>query len=187
MEALISQYLQLLEVWNRRINLVQRDTLKSAFDRHIVDSLQIYDLVKDVSSPIIDIGSGAGFPGAVLSIYGINNVVLCEKNFKKASFLRELKNNLMLNYEIFNDDIIKFQGMGYISVSRAFGNLSKLLDIMLRISSYRGIFHKGERYMEELEEASNYFDFEYDLIQSRTNRKSRIIDVRNIRRKTWER
>ena len=184
-ETLINQYIDLLTRWNKSVNLVQKNTIKSALNRHISDSMQIIDMLHQ-NDNIIDIGSGAGLPGVILSIYGMKNVVLCEKNFKKSVFLRNVKNKLNLNFEIFNDDILNFNKIGYISVSRAFGSLLKLLDIMLKISSPKGVFHKGESCMFEIDEASNYFDFEYKLTKSITNKNSFIIEVWNVRRKAWE-
>lgn len=86
----LSVYVDLLTKWQRRINLVGPKTLPDVWRRHVLDSAQLYPLVKDQSGPLLDLGSGAGFPGLVLSIMGVPNVTLLEATQKKCSFLGEV-------------------------------------------------------------------------------------------------
>ena len=181
-DVLIERYVALLEKWNGSINLVQSKSLDDVIKRHIDDSLQIYDLL-DFESKVLDIGSGAGFPGVPLSIMGLSRIVLCEKNLKKSVFLREVRAQLGLDFEIFNADVYSFDRKNYTAVSRAFGSLSLLFDVMSHIQSPKGVFHKGELYEKEIAEAKEFFDFDYVLHESLTNDKSVIIVVSNIRRK----
>ncbi len=178
----VELYCSLLRQWNRSINLVQHDTLDIMLERHIADSLQIRAMIPD-NSHIIDIGSGAGFPGVVLSIYGVDNIVLCEKSVKKATFLRMAKHKLHLSYDIFNNDIYNFDKGGYVSVSRAFGSIAKLCDVMLAIKSNYGVFLKGETYKQELECALQIYDFDCDIKTSITNAKSAVVVLKDVRRK----
>lgn len=184
---LFDKYLSILKEWNKKINLVQKDTLNDYFNRHVKDSLQIVDFI-DKDNYIIDIGSGAGFPGVPLSIYGYKKVLLCEKNLKKCIFLRYLKKKIDLNYDIFNGDVFKlnvsretFQNV--IAISRAFGPLSILIDFLDKKEILKGVFHKGENYMKEIEEAKQIFEFDFLAKPSITNSKSAIILIENIRRK----
>ena len=188
---LIDSYLSILRTWNKKINLVQSNTLSFAFERHIKDSMQICDMLNK-DDLIIDIGSGAGLPGVILAIYGFENIILCEKNFKKSVFLKTVKSKLNLNFEVFNDDIYKFLKNQYaslgtykkcVAVSRAFGSLTVLVDIMLKLEIESGIFHKGERCQEEINEALECFDFNYKLTKSVTSDNGVIISVSEIRRK----
>ncbi len=176
------QYIQLLGKWNRSINLIQKDSMDSIYERHIKDSMQICDLLSK-DECIIDVGSGAGFPGVVLAICGFENIVLCEKNLKKTVFLRDVRSKLGLKFEIFNDDICKFKESGFTAVSRAFGSLGLLLETMLAISSPKGVFHKGESYEDEIRVAKELFDFEYKFRPSATNKESVIIAVSGVKRK----
>jgi 16S rRNA (guanine(527)-N(7))-methyltransferase RsmG len=149
---LIDQYIKLLVKWNKKINLVQARSLLQVFGRHIKDSLQICEMLSK-NDLLLDIGAGAGFPGVILAIQGFNNVILCEKNHKKCTFLREVKGKLGLNFEIYEGDIYNFNAprgalQKIIAVSRGFGSLTKLLDIMDNISIEEGVFHKGEKYLQ---------------------------------------
>lgn len=178
----IEEYKQLLEAWNKNINLVQKKSLKTVMSRHIEDSAQLCGFFGK-NELIVDIGSGAGFPGMVLSILGYENVVLAEKNHKKAIFLLNVKTKLNLNVEIFNDDIRKFDRKGYTCVSRAFGSVAELLSIMTTIYAKRGVFHKGESFQKELDEAKESFDFQYQVFPSKTNDKGVIVNIAEFRRK----
>ncbi len=184
---LFDKYLLILKEWNRKINLVQKNTLNDYFNRHIKDSLQITDFINK-DDYIIDIGSGAGFPGVPLAIYGYNKMLLCEKNYRKCIFLKILKERLKLNYNIFNGDVFNlnvsretFQNT--TAISRAFGSLLILIDFLNKKKILKGVFHKGENYMKEIEEAKHFFEFDFLAKPSITNPKSAIILIENIRRK----
>jgi 16S rRNA (guanine527-N7)-methyltransferase len=152
-------------------------------ERHIKDSQQLCGAI-DKNERIIDVGSGAGFPGVILSINGFHNLTLCEKNIKRATFLRAVKEKLNLNYKILNEDIYNFRGDGkYTMVSRAFGSLSTLCDLMLKTNSRKGVFHKGETYEQEIEEARRYYHFDHEITKSITNPKSAIIGIDRLRRR----
>ena len=78
-------YQNLLLKWNKAINLISRNSEKDIWERHILDSLQLLKYI-DFLDNIIDIGSGGGFPGIVLSIGGVKNIALVEPDKKKISF-----------------------------------------------------------------------------------------------------
>ena len=87
-------YANMLREWSERMNLVAPSTLNDIENRHIADSAQLADVLpKNVN--IIDLGSGAGFPGIVLAIMGWN-VVCIESIGKKVSFLNAVKTELNL-------------------------------------------------------------------------------------------
>jgi 16S rRNA (guanine527-N7)-methyltransferase len=152
------------------------------YERHIADSMRVGDFLKK-EDRIIDIGSGAGFPGMVLAICGFKNVTLCEKNIKKVAFLKTVKEKLALNVNIFCGDVYRFTEKGYVSVSRAFGSLSRLFDVMLAISSPSGFFHKGKNYEKEIDEALKKYNFEYKVNRDSKHGEGVIISVMNIERK----
>ncbi|GHT97505.1 hypothetical protein FACS1894126_1670 [Alphaproteobacteria bacterium] len=81
-------YKGLLFKWQNAVNLVSRGTLDDFWNRHIVDSSQIVDLMS--GNKILDIGSGAGFPGMVLAIYGNFGVACLDSDSKKCLFLEEV-------------------------------------------------------------------------------------------------
>ncbi|HEY2539821.1 MAG TPA: 16S rRNA (guanine(527)-N(7))-methyltransferase RsmG [Stellaceae bacterium] len=87
--ARLEAYAELLIRWSARINLVGRDTLADLWRRHVLDSAQLLPLIPDSAQSLIDLGSGAGFPGLVLAILGVRGVELVEADSRKAAFLRE--------------------------------------------------------------------------------------------------
>jgi 16S rRNA (guanine527-N7)-methyltransferase len=86
----------LLNIWNRRFNLVSCASASQLVDRHLLDSLTVNPLL-DGASTIVDLGSGAGFPGVPLSIIHPETVVaLVEPRRRRANFLREVRRTLRL-------------------------------------------------------------------------------------------
>jgi 16S rRNA (guanine527-N7)-methyltransferase len=83
-------YVDLLQRWQRRINLVSPSTLPHIWERHITDSLQLVPLIPNHARVVLDLGSGAGFPGLVLAIaMPWLTVHLVESDGRKAAFLTE--------------------------------------------------------------------------------------------------
>lgn len=87
--AALTVFVDLLEKWQRRINLVAPATVPDVWNRHVLDSAQLWPLIEPLPGPVLDLGSGAGFPGLVLAILGRDDVVLVESDTRKAAFLRE--------------------------------------------------------------------------------------------------
>jgi len=85
----LAAYAELLRHWQTRINLVGPDTLASLWQRHMLDSAQLWPLIPDGARRLVDLGSGAGFPGLVLAILGAPDVHLVESDARKGAFLRE--------------------------------------------------------------------------------------------------
>ena len=83
-------YAEMVERYQRAINLVSRKTLADIWRRHFLDSAQIFPELPSNHSRILDLGSGAGFPGMVLSIMGAQDVHLCESDQRKSVFMREV-------------------------------------------------------------------------------------------------
>ena len=176
---------------NKKLNLIGKNTEKSIFSRHFKDSAQIYDLI-DKKFDIIDIGSGAGFPGVILKIlmdYNKKdvNITLIEKSPKKCKFLHDLIDKLDLNIKIVNLKIEKFK-LNKIStiVSRAFKNTVDTIDILFKnndkIESI--ILLKGKTYQQELEEAKKKYTFDLEKFRSITADESFILKITNIKRTT---
>lgn len=82
-------FAELLLRWNRRINLVAPTDLPELWERHVLDSLQLLPLLPPDAHTALDIGSGAGFPGLVLTIASGIPTMLVEADQRKAAFLRE--------------------------------------------------------------------------------------------------
>ena len=80
----------LLRKWQPKINLVGPSTLPDAWKRHFLDSAQLLPLIPEPDRPVVDIGTGAGFPGLVLAILGLPHVHLIEHNMQKIAFLQSV-------------------------------------------------------------------------------------------------
>lgn len=177
-------YASTLREWSARMNLVAPSTLGDIQTRHFADSAQLADhLPKDAN--IIDLGSGAGFPGVVLAILGWN-VVCIESIGKKAAFLNELKKILDLpNLTVFHgrvEDYVTTLPRGkknIVFTARAFAPLVKILDYVAR-TKYRLFLLKGREIQSEIDSAQQKYKFDYELIKSKTG-DGYIIIVQNIR------
>ena len=185
----LNKYKDFLLSSNKLLNLIGKTTENQIFTRHFVDSAQIYDLIED-KSEIIDLGSGAGFPGVVLKILMDNNkipgnITLIEKSPKKCKFLQDLSYKLALNLKIVNLKIenFKFNKISTI-VSRAFKKTVDTIDILLKNSDKirNVILIKGKTYQQELEEAKKKYTFDVEKFRSITSDESYILKINNIKR-----
>jgi 16S rRNA (guanine527-N7)-methyltransferase len=176
---------------NKLLNLIGKTTENNVFSRHFTDSAQIYDLIDD-KSEIIDIGSGAGFPGVIIKILMDSkkiegNVVLLDKSPKKCKFLDDLSKKLGLKVEIKNVKLehYKFDKISTI-ISRAFKKAIETIDILFKnndkIKSI--ILMKGKTYQHELEDAKKKYTFDLEKFRSITSDESYILKISNIKRST---
>ena len=99
-------YIDLIKRWNDSFHLVSRNDLAIIERRHLLDSLRLLSRI-DKEKCLIDIGSGAGFPGLPLAIATNLKVLLVERNQKKAIFLKQVKLELGLNLvEVSAQDVV---------------------------------------------------------------------------------
>jgi 16S rRNA (guanine527-N7)-methyltransferase len=176
---------------NKLLNLIGKTTENHVFSRHFTDSAQIYDLIDD-KSEIVDIGSGAGFPGVIIKILmdskkAEGNVILIDKSPKKCKFLNDLSNKLGITLKIQNVRLedYKFSKISTI-VSRAFKKVIDTIDILFKnndkIKSI--ILMKGKTYQHELEDAKKKYTFDLEKFRSITSDESYILKISNIKRST---
>ena len=131
----IESYINLLIEWNKKFNLVGKSTLADPINSHVVDSIQISKLIKNKNSKIVDIGTGAGLPGIILSIYGYNRVSLVDSNLKKINFIKHVSKKLSLNNHIICSRIENLKNIKFdYVVSRALAKIDKLLSLASKIS-----------------------------------------------------
>jgi 16S rRNA (guanine527-N7)-methyltransferase len=176
---------------NKTLNLIGKNTEKSIFSRHFKDSAQIYDLL-DKKLNIIDIGSGAGFPGIIVKILMENeslngNIILIEKSSKKSTFLRDLCIKLDLKVKIENRrlEIYDFLENSAV-VSRAFKSILDTINILYtNIENIRElVLLKGKTYQQEIDDAKKKYTFDLEKFKSITSDGSSIIKIKNIKRNT---
>lgn len=178
------KYENLLKDWSNKMNLVAPSTLTDIQTRHIQDSAQLAKfLPKDIN--IIDLGSGAGFPGVVLAILGWN-VTCIESIGKKTNFLSALKTELDLpNLTIINDRIENFlsktpvKAGDFVFTARAFAPLIKILDYTHK-TKCRLFLLKGREIESEIQTAKTKYKFDYELHKSETG-DGFIICISNVK------
>ena len=181
-------YYNLLFQWNKKINLVSRKSIDSSWTRHFLDSAQLwFSLPKGVNT-WLDFGSGAGFPGLVISTIAKElkpdlRVILVEKNRKKGHFLEAVVEKLSLNATVICSRIeeIEPQKVDVIS-ARAVGRLKSLIEVAYthRNDKTIGFFPKGKKYRAELEESLQYWIFEVRQVTNLFEKDSPILEIRNI-------
>ncbi len=185
----LNKYKDFLISSNKLLNLIGKTTENNIFSRHFTDSAQIYDLIED-KSEIIDLGSGAGFPGVLIKILMNNNkingnIILIEKSPKKCKFLQNLSDKLGLTLRIVNlrAENFKFNKISTV-VSRAFKNTVDTIDILFKNNDKIGtiILIKGKTYQHEIEDAKKKYTFDLEKFRSITSDESYILKISNIKR-----
>jgi len=182
----LQTYVGLLEQWNRRINLVGRNTMGDVWRRHILDSAQLLPLLPARTRVLVDLGSGAGLPGLVLAIMGVPEVHLVESDQRKAAFLREAMRVTGTPAILHVERAEKLAGIAAdVVTARALASMSELLDLAANVMGARslGFFLKGETAAEELEAARAEWDFAAELIPSRAEPAASIVKLQGLRRR----
>ena len=159
----LSEYVTLLEKWQPRINLVSSATLPDIWHRHIWDSAQLLQYLPVVPArqrcKILDIGSGAGFPGLVLAILGAGDVKLVESDQRKAVFLQTVIWELGLSACVINQRIETLPAcQPDVITARALAALPKLMSL-IEPQFHNGLtclFLKGACVDEELTNFQSY-------------------------------
>ncbi len=184
-------YFELLCLWQKKMNLVSNNSLQDAEIRHFLDSAQLYVFCKNLNGNLVDFGSGAGFPGAVLSILGASKTFLIESNKKKCNFLTTLKKETNSNFNIINSRIenVEFLDPSLI-VSRALTSTKNLLMIsvnhMLKSKKIKSkdeaarnmpnlLFLKGKTFKNELNDIPKNLNIKFKEFRSITSAESRVL------------
>ncbi len=180
--ARLKAYEKLVRKWNPRINLIAKSTIGDIWDRHFLDSAQLFELIPSGTKTLVDLGSGAGFPGLVLALMGEATdlkVTLIEADTRKCAFLRTAALELKLDVEIVNERISAVDLSGFdVITARALASLTELLDWTSgRAPSSICLFAKGENLADELREAEIAWTYDHDLIPSKTNPNASIVRI----------
>jgi len=188
------EYMNLLIDWNKKINLTAIIEPSDIILKHFVDSATILKYIKDNES-IVDVGTGAGFPGIPIKIANSTlNITLLDSLNKRINFLNEViqENNLEKietvhsRVEDFGNNL-KYREKFDVATSRAVANLSVLAEYMLPLVKVGGrcICMKGSEIEEELEKSKNAINLlggkitkveQFKLIDSDNTRNIVIIE-----------
>ncbi|MEX3017299.1 16S rRNA (guanine(527)-N(7))-methyltransferase RsmG [Gymnodinialimonas hymeniacidonis] len=155
----LETYHTLLLKWQPTINLVAPATLGEAWQRHFVDSAQLFEHIPDGAERWLDLGSGGGFPGLVLAAMGAEantplTVTLVESDIRKCGFLREVGRAMGVKVNILSRRISEVPNQSADVISaRALSGLDKLVDHAKPHlgANTRLLFPKGSAWREELE------------------------------------
>ena len=176
------EYHDLLLKWNSVINLVSSNSIHEILQRHILDSMQLLKFIEDKDISIIDIGSGAGLPGIILSVCGIKKVTLVESDSRKAAFLLQASKISSGEIEIINDRIENITGLECnIVSSRALADLNEIFELSRNIEiADKYLLHKGESYKKEISDARKHWLFNVKVHDSITSNQGKILEIINV-------
>lgn len=183
----LQQYAALLEKWTPRINLIARSTVSDLWQRHILDSAQVFRQAPNTQS-WVDLGSGGGLPGVICAILAkdqqrATDFTLIESDQRKATFLRTVSRELGLDLTVFAE---RAESVGDIKAdvlsARALAPLPKLLGLAHPFVGEDGccLFLKGAGHEAELQDALAVWRFEVEKIPSTTNRESMLLKIRGL-------
>ena len=170
--------------YNKHTNLVGKSTLENIWDRHVVDCLQLSEYIVNKQLRILDLGTGAGLPGVLLSIIGYQNVLMIDSVRKKTEFVRGVIKELSLSAKIQNKRIERVSaGTQDIIICRAVAPLSRLLTYSLLHSklSTTSLFLKGRSVNKEIEMAKKNFFFDFKVFKSISVGDGCVLQIKNIK------
>lgn len=179
----------LVEKWTSKINLISRPSVSDLWDRHIVDSVQLFTLAPP-QGRWVDLGSGGGFPGIVISILSAekgagHGVTLVESDQRKAVFLRTAIREIGLSSVVISDRVENIPNLQADIISaRALADLSTLLsyaDMHLKPDGV-ALFPKGEKWKSEQADAQNQWSYSCEPIRSATNPSAAVLKIKDISR-----
>jgi 16S rRNA (guanine527-N7)-methyltransferase len=183
----LSRFLERLAAGNEVMNLVGPKTLPDFWNRHAWDSAQLLRLAPD-ALVWADLGAGAGFPGLVLAILGKGregfHVHLVESMAKRCRFLTEIVDLLDLPATVHNDRAENLDLAVDIVTARACAPLVRLLGYARPYlkAGATGLFLKGQDVAAEMSEAARSWEFEADVIPSKSDERGRIVRVKSLGR-----
>jgi 16S rRNA (guanine527-N7)-methyltransferase len=186
--ARMEAYVALLHKWQPRVNLIGASTVEDLWNRHMLDSAQLYDYLPP--GQVLDAGTGAGFPGLVLAIMAKEDdergpVHLVESDGRKCAFLTEVVAATEAKAIIHNRRVEEMPAFPVAAVTaRALAPLDRLLPLVENFLTpeAHGFFLKGRGAHEELTEARKDWKFTVERIPSVTDPTGVILHLTEVKR-----
>jgi 16S rRNA (guanine527-N7)-methyltransferase len=181
----LTVYLDLLHRWQRAINLVGPATLADPWRRHILDSAQLVQHLPAATASLVDLGSGAGFPGMVLAVLGVPGVVLIESDRRKAQFLREVARATGTEVTVRAERIENLAGWpADVITARALAPLPRLLPLAERFLAADSVclFLKGYNAERELTQALKSWHMVPEMFSSLSAPTGTVLKLRGVGR-----
>ncbi|MCJ8335992.1 MAG: 16S rRNA (guanine(527)-N(7))-methyltransferase RsmG, partial [Epibacterium sp.] len=171
-------------------NLVSRSTLPHLWNRHILDSIQVFEAIQQPTGHWVDIGSGGGMPGVIIAICAAEKapalrVTLIESDQRKSAFLRTAARECGVSVNVISERIETAEPQSADVLSaRALADLSQLCEFSERHLKKEGlcIFPKGGNWKKEVDNASQQWRFEWEAITSLTEPQAVILKMKGVER-----
>jgi len=188
----LNKYEEILKQWNKNLNLIGNSTINDIWIRHFLDSFQLIDFIDKNCKTAIDLGSGAGFPGLVVSLAAKEKkyplkIRLIEKSPKKTKFLNEIIEKLELKAEVVLVNAFEgsFEINDEVIMARAFKPIKNIFELIHNkaINWKKILIYLGKNGKSELHQASKIWDIEYKQTMSVTSKDSLIIDINRLKKK----
>ena len=180
-ENKIKTFINLALDFNKTHNIFSREAYDEVYENDILDCKPLIDHIKKNKS-LLDLGSGGGFPGILLSITRPENKIsLLESNNKKCYFLKKVTHELNLkNTKIINKTITKKNKLGKFDIitSRAFATIKKTIDLTKtnahQNTKYLLLKGKVSNIKKELKDIDKNM-FRYEIINQDTTKERNIV------------
>ncbi|MGB8363267.1 MAG: 16S rRNA (guanine(527)-N(7))-methyltransferase RsmG [Rhizomicrobium sp.] len=189
--ARLKLFVGLLTDWNVRMNLVSANSLQEVWRRHVWDSAQLLPFIHEDARSLVDLGSGAGFPGLVLAVMLAERpdfrTVLYESIAKKCRFLEEVAHRVGVAAEIRNARIEDATPEPFdLVTARACAPLTQLLSYayVFQGKNTQCLFLKGRSVGAELVEANKSWTMVVEQHRSRSDPSGMILAIRELRHVT---
>ena len=177
---------------NKTLNLIGKSTISEIWVRHFLDSSQVIDFIDKNVKSVVDLGSGAGFPGLIIAILAKDRKIplkinLIEKSPKKAVFLKGIIKDLKLDVKVLNLNVFELTDklQADLIIARAFKPLKIILQFLDRnTEKWKKIFpFLGKTGKDELLQASKSWDIKYKQRMSVTSSDSIVIEINKLKKK----
>jgi 16S rRNA (guanine527-N7)-methyltransferase len=188
----LKKYEEYLIKSNKTLNLIGKSTVNQIWIRHFLDSAQVIDFINKNENDLIDLGSGAGFPGLITAILAKDrniplNVKLIEKSQRKVSFLKEIIKRLNLKVQVLHLNVLEYSTRleADLIIARAFKPLKIILQILDKnTENWKKVFlFLGKTGQDELLQASKSWDIKYKQRMSVTSSDSVVIEINKLKKK----
>jgi 16S rRNA (guanine527-N7)-methyltransferase len=187
----LKAFVALLEKWQPAENLISAKTLPEIWRRHVADSAQLFPMFPETRT-WLDMGTGAGFPGMVVAILGVERagteVFLVESNRRKCAFLRQAIRETGAPAKVLEgrvEDVLPGVARPERVIARAVAPLVRLLELAepLMGQGVPAAFHKGLDFQAEIDAAAQSFAFDLVRHDSKLGEGGVILEISALRRK----
>jgi 16S rRNA (guanine527-N7)-methyltransferase len=186
--ARLETYVKLLEQWQPKVNLIGASTFDDLWNRHMLDSAQIFDYLPP--GQVLDAGAGAGFPGLVLAIMAREDdergpFHLVESDGRKCAFLNEVVQETEAKAIVHNERIEEMKPFPVAAITaRALAPMNRLLPLVepFLTPGTHAFFLKGRGVNDELTEARKDWKITAERIQSVTDPSGVLLHITEVQR-----